>query len=654
VVSDSAAVSAAIQTPGKSRRLAKSASLRYKSFINLKFYHEVVMNRTVSLLVFLLACLPPLAAQELQVYSEFQRPGPYGKIVEADQSKAPVAADKKKGAALIELKGARGGYLSFQLSSQLPKPGAYSLSCDFANAGTNVQVDLFKSWFHHLKEGGKYVPDALVPVSNPYQGTLPDPENQIKDQTAQAFWVDLYIPKESKPGRYEGRITLKNGSKKTIKKIQLEILEAMIPEEDAVVVDHNSYGTSWLAEYFPKISQSAGKDFFSSDALFGLIQAYHRLFYEHRGTYHQLGYGHAGKVGPEFAPQLSGTGRNRHIARWELFDRHYAPLLDGSAFAKTRRGPVPIPYVYLTINPEWPASFLWWGEPGYEAEFTNVVGEMEKHFREKGWTKTRFEMFFNYKKRYKGFPWDGDEARFAKDNAIFLECDKLLKKSLPKDSPVQFVFRSDSSWRMEEQIKVLAGAVNFWICGKSILSFLPDSVQLAKNRGDIVWMYSGPPSINETASAILENPLLAWVWGIDGYVHWQTVTPSEDPWFNSNGEGVCLAYPGERFGIEEPIPSIRLKIQRNFVQDLNLLKQMEKGHPDNWVRSQVTQLINGKPPADWWTPRPPMADLPPEEWSNNSFAEGVDPAVQKYQNWPPGYWNAVRDFIFQQMKGGAQ
>lgn len=29
---------------------------------------------------------------------------------------------------------------------------------------------------------------------------------------------------------------------------------------------------------------------------------------------------------------------------------------------------------------------------------------MERHFREKGWTNTRFEMFFNHKKRYK----DGD------------------------------------------------------------------------------------------------------------------------------------------------------------------------------------------------------------------------------------------------------
>jgi hypothetical protein len=615
---------------------------------------EVNMRRKLFFLYLMLFFIPTAEAVSLNVYSEFMRPDPFGKIVEVDQLKVSATPAQGKGATLIDLKAARAGYVSFQLAAQLPQGGTYSLDCNFSRAGTAIQVDLFKAWFHHLKGGGKYIPDALIPVSNPYQGTFPDPDNQIKDQTTQAFWVDLYIPKEAQSGRYEGRVTLKSGREHSIVKVRLEIFDAIIPEEDAVVVDHNSYGTEWLAQLYPKLSQSSGKDFFSNDALFSLIHAYHRLFYEHRGTYHQLGYGHAGKVGPEFAPQLSGTGRNKHIVSWELFDRHYAPLLDGSAFAKTRRGPVPIPFVYLTINPEWPASFLWWGEPGYEAEFTNVVGEMEKHFRDKGWTKTRLEMFFNHKKRYKGFPWDGDEVRFAKDNAFFLEFDRLLKKSIPQDSPVKFVFRSDSSWRLEEQLKTLAGTVNFWICGKSILSFLPDSVRMAQKRGDIIWIYAGPPSIQETASAILENPLLAWIWNLDGYVHWQTVSPSEDPWFNSDGERICLAYPGERFGLSEPIPSIRLKIQRNFVQDLNLLKQMEKNHPAEWVRSQVTGQINGTQSASWWTPRPPMADTAPEEWTNASWAEGIDPAVQKYQNWPPGYWVGVRNFIFQQMKGDAR
>ena len=74
------------------------------------------------------------------------------------------------------------------------------------------------------------------------------------------------------------------------------------------------------------------------------------------------------------------------------------------------------PFMYLPVNPEWPTSYLWWDEPGYEAEFVNVLSDFERHFREKKWTSTRLEVFFNQKKRYKGFPWDGDEIRFDRDN----------------------------------------------------------------------------------------------------------------------------------------------------------------------------------------------------------------------------------------------
>ena len=101
--------------------------------------------------------------------------------------------------------------------------------------------------------------------------------------------------------------------------------------------------------------------------------------------------------------------------------------------------------MYLPINPEWPASYLWWGEPGYEAEFVNVVTAMERHFREKGWTNTRFELFFNHKKRYKGFSWDGDQLRFEHDLPFRSEYARMMRRAVPSDSPVHFVFRADAS-----------------------------------------------------------------------------------------------------------------------------------------------------------------------------------------------------------------
>jgi hypothetical protein len=589
---------------------------------------------------------------DLDAYPEYLRPGPDGTAVSADRSAGEPHGNLYISPKTIRLRAARNGYVSFFVVVKQAGETPYSLSLHFDPQSAGIQPQLFKTWYHRLRNKGSVIPDALIPVANPFSSKLPDPDNKVTGQAAQGFWVDLWISSDAVPGVHEGSVVVTSGRKKSQLRIQILVLQSVIPTGDALTIDHNSYGTGWLASLYPKQSRSAGDGFFRSDALFNLIHAYHRIFYEHRGTFHQLGYGHAGKVGPEFAPELTGEGRHRKIASWELFDRHYSALLDGSAFQQSRREPQPIPFVYLPINPEWPASFLNWGEPGYEAEFVAVAGAMEQHFREKGWTRTKFEMFFNHKKRYKGFDWDGDETRFAQDDAPMLEYSRLLKKAVPSGSPVQFVFRTDASWRLEQQFKTLAGVVNFWVCSRAILSWLPEQLKLVKQRGDIVWTYSGAPSIRSASSAILENPLRAWMWNLDGYIHWLTVSPSADPWFNSEGEETCLAYPGERFGIDGPIPSIRLKIQRNFAQDVALLKMLESRQSGEALREEVARRINGSRLKDWWNPRPAIADLPPEDWNNNSIEGGIEPNLHVFQNWDPQYWQAIRQYILNLAEGG--
>lgn len=606
-------------------------------------------------LILIVSTALPVIAQErrpwLAVFSEYERPDPFGRIVEKDrinetspENSAPARA------ATLDLRAARNGYASFHLTANLPAAGPYTLSIQFPKL-PQVETELYRAWYHPDRAKQKYWPDALIPVKAPYQTSMPDPENKIPNQTSQVFWVDLWIPRDAPPGIHAGEATLQTGAKRTNLKIRLEILQAEIPDEDALTIDHNSYGSTWIGDLYPQLREREGEKFYSSDAFFGLIHAYHRIFYEHRGTFHQLGYGHAGKVGPEFAPALTGSGREKRIANWDLFDRHYGPLLDGGAFARTRRGAQPIPFVYLPINPEWPASFLSWGEPGYEAEFVNVVRAMEEHFRSKGWTRTKFEMFFNHKKRYKGFPWDGDETRFAKDDAPFREYKRLLDKAVPAGSPVQFVYRIDASWRLEDQFKSLAGVINFWVSSGTILSWLPEQLETVKKRGDIVWTYAGPPAIQEESSAILEHSLRAWIWDINGYIHWLTVSPSADPWFDSKGEGTALVYPGERFGIDGPIPSIRLKIQRNLLQDIAILKALEKTHSPEILRAEVCKRINGGEPKDWRLARPAMADKSPEEWSNATIDQAAEPYKRRFQNWKPDYWRPVREYILELADG---
>ncbi|NWG14703.1 MAG: hypothetical protein HXY20_14345 [Acidobacteria bacterium] len=596
--------------------------------------------RLLTLCCVLAATARLAGAVELTAVLEHLRPDPFGGIVAAD-SGGPAAQLPLYGARRpFALTAARNGYASFHLVVKIPETGAYRLNFTLEDRTGKLQADIFREWFHFTEADKNYYPDALVPISMPYSSRIPAPDNCIERQVAQAFWVDIWIPADAAPSVYAAAATLEWGKKKHVLPVRLTVLPAVIPAEDVIAVDHNSYGSSWLGDYYPGTRVP-------SEASFRLTHLYHRLFYEHRGVFHQLGYGHGGKVIPEFAPELAGSGKTKRVANWDLYDRHYGPLLDGSAFAGSRRGPRPIPFVYLPVNPEWPASFLWWGEPGYEVEFTNVMREMEKHFREKGWTRTSFEVFFNHKKRYKAFPWDGDETRFPGDDKYFIEYGRLLKKALPADSPVKFRFRTDTSWSMERQFKSLAGVIDFWVCGGGMFSWYEYAAKMLKDRGGIVWIYGGAPAVTAVSSSITEFALRVWLFGIDGWVHWLTTDPGKDPWFHFGGGGTALAYPGTRFGIEEPIPSVRLKIQRNCLQDLALLDRMRSKRPLEQLKAEAARRFNGTTPAEWWTPRPRLADTPPHDWTNADIDDATKKAAGPRPRIDAAAWQNVRAYILE-------
>ncbi|MHB1935686.1 MAG: hypothetical protein ACYCOR_03790 [Acidobacteriaceae bacterium] len=591
-------------------------------------------NASVALLIFFfLGCC---RASDLLVLSAYHRPDPFGSIVASDVAQATWDHS-------IHLSAARGGYVSFQLVVKSENP------CRDCQLFVNFSqpVDVYREWFHFNKPDKHYYPDALIPIHLPYSFHMPDPENAIDGQKARAFWIDIWIAPNTKPGVYHGRARLVSGATRKTVPFTVSVLAAEIPAQDVLNMDSNSYGIGWLQQQYPKAL--AGSSRAREDALDQLIHDYHRIFYENRGIYHQLGYGHSGFVDPEFAPELAGTGAQKHIVNWDRFDRLFGPLLDGSAFAGTRRGPRPIPFMYLPINPEWPANYLWWGEPGYQAEFTNVVGEMERHFREKGWTATRFEVFFNQKKRYKGFEWDGDEVRFPKDDRYFLAYHDLLMNALPANTPVHFVMRADTSWTMQQQMHMLKNVIGLWCAGGGMFTWYQDELPALKQRGDIVWIYGGTPSVQEVSSSIASDPLRAWIFGVDGFVRWLAVSPGPTPFSAlSNGGAETLVYPGERFGIEGPIPSIRLKLQRNTIQDLDLLEEEAKRGPREAIQEEVVGLFDNTKLAQWkHSPLPPPPGKP-INWTNTDLGDALKPYDAQFPTPQPDAWQRVHDFALKQ------
>ncbi|MBL0159682.1 MAG: hypothetical protein IPP47_21640 [Bryobacterales bacterium] len=127
-----------------------------------------------------------LRGADLTAWPEHLRPDPFGAVVQADRSAGGAAVRA------IEAETARGAYVSYHLAVSLPEGGTYKLAVKPFPAGSRIEADLYREWFHLIPATGLYWPDALIPVTGAHASRMPEPDNRIAKQTVQAFWLDLF------------------------------------------------------------------------------------------------------------------------------------------------------------------------------------------------------------------------------------------------------------------------------------------------------------------------------------------------------------------------------------------------------------------------------------------------------------------------------
>jgi hypothetical protein len=534
--------------------------------------------------------------------------------------------------------------------------GDYSIE---AIVSAPIELDLFKMWYHKLVEeendSCRYIADALIPVKTCLQDSLPDKANAVPGQMLQEYWIDFFVPQKVMPNHYLGEVKLTANGQTIIIPFVVDVKDITVPDEPSIIMDNNTYGFKWLeTQYQNTFSKVSGKqDSEYWETCIKLLHGYYALANEHRMLFHDLGAGHSGTFMPIYGPTKQGEGRAVVLDNWELFDSHYGPLLDGTLFSKPspgisrmRRKPQPIWGVYTPINPSWPADYLWWGEPGYEEEFTRGIAAFDSHLQENGWDKSKIEFFFNHKKRYRWFEWDGDEQKFYKDFQYHSEMIRLWE-SVTLDSSVNWVYRADASWHVKKQFEELGGHRNFWVAS-SFVFWYPETLKETLNRGETVWTYGSYPSIREKTSSVLENLYATWARGLHGFAHWEVTKPGEDPWFDSNGAKIGTFYPGERFGITGPIPSIRLKVMRNGIQDIDLL---EKSLQDSGRKEEVIADLEKAINIELWEKAPAVVStLPPDDWDNHNMARSHEPSDLDAADIEGEWWMLIRNLAFNRGK----
>jgi hypothetical protein len=499
------------------------------------------------------------------------------------------------------LQGARNEYLGLQVVIEANLNDVNILVSDLTGPGiiqSKEDVKLFREWY--IKLDDVWYPDVLIPFDILEYGApfdIPTNTQIIPGQKNQAVWCDIYIPKEVPPGDYKGTLKVMQAKKlfKTLT-IKLKVLKFTLPDDYSLTANLNDY--VWLSRGFDVER--------SSPRYIAIEGRFHKMAREHGFTLSELGYTQEGNIKGDYAPIIEGTGDKIKISDWTEFYNHFNRYLSpkDNIFYDCKRGRGrPLTHFYLPFNCNWPAK---WGQDKnstryltseYRTEYKKICRQFEDYFNKQGWTQTQFQIYFNHKTTMSNLiPWRMDEPRYPskefKENP-YADYDALKYyvdlsnqgfknigpgKKVMKTKEAKFVFRVDIG-RYYEYLKTdrrLDGLVGLW--NVNINSHLPDLNQ-RHQAGEEVWFYGSLPAVNgRSFGEKLDILWRIWHGKIDGICFWSCARWKDDPYISLDKEyGTALAfYPGSKFNLDIPIPSLRLKALRRDLQTYEYMVEIVK------------------------------------------------------------------------------
>ena len=511
----------------------------------------------------------------------------------------------------VHLFGCRGEYVSFQLvieqSGDAPLGEVRVTPAKLAGPpGSEIastEVELYRNWYAKNRDQ-KWQPAYCVPLKHGEAFRIPDPDRGLEGQRSQTVYVDVYIPKDARPGKYVGPFTVLAGDEAVAIPIETEVYDFLMPDKLAFRPQLNCY--SWG---IPR-----GLD----------AHDIYRLAHQHRCVFFYRAY----------APRLSGRGEDIAV-HWEDYDKRVAPLLSGDAFRNSRRASVPIELLALPFQDSWPTpltreTYRYRGRwilaaekdrrklkelhkilnehyltspyigdgltQEYKDAFAAVQRQFILHFRAKGWDRTEVQCLFMGKKahriRYRVNMWWTTDEPYHFDDWLALQFfARLWSENRGPDNARQWVFRADIS-RPQWQGTLLDGIVDNIHFGTGAFSS-PAMYRrcrgLARRGGFDRRVYG---SVNQDSRSNLESVvwvLNAWLHGASAALPWQTMGKESSLDVNdSSVGGNALFAPGKRFGCPV-VADLRVKALRDAEQLIEYLVLFADRY--NLTREQVKAIL---------------------------------------------------------------
>lgn len=161
---------------------------------------------------------PPSRGQSVDLFSEFQRPDPFGGIVAADRALAPRE--------ILSPALARGAHTIFHIAVSVPPPESYLLYV-IPNPVNACLVAVYRE--HFGKTAAGWIPDRLEELHRlPDFGAMPDPDDGVEGQNTRVYLLDLWIPPDAPVGRFRLEVQLKMGDW-VVRPMELRVVAARVP-----------------------------------------------------------------------------------------------------------------------------------------------------------------------------------------------------------------------------------------------------------------------------------------------------------------------------------------------------------------------------------------------------------------------------------------
>ena len=187
----------------------------------------------------------PLAAQSIEIHSEFQRIDPFGRVVAADRSEYPRE--------ILSPEVPRNAHSVFHISVTVPQNTSYFLYVG-ANPPNLVQTSVYKEDFERV--GDQWIPDTLTPIQTPAFGYMPDAAAAIPGQTTRCYLLDIWVPPNADVRRMRVEVLLKIGIW-YVAPMELRIGEARVPTALSAPPDPISLRSSRQPDVADRVDLSA-------------------------------------------------------------------------------------------------------------------------------------------------------------------------------------------------------------------------------------------------------------------------------------------------------------------------------------------------------------------------------------------------------------